>query len=206
MEHARRVLRQEVDAKQRTRVAIGLKDAHFPTVKTLDDFAGHRTGARRGPACLVLAEQLEIPRKIGRDRLIADHRKWILRLTRFLVRPRASNPSRQLRIAMSVSKSRRPILRTPERPRPRLGQLLAWSSAPSRSRVQSEERNMGIADPFEEGVHETRQHFTANDFRITRALDSLLISAKSITGDEIAAEDIAARVHTLRHLLKQVGH
>jgi hypothetical protein len=39
-----------------------------------------------------------------------------------------------------------------------------------------------------------------------RALDSLLISAKSITGDAIAGEDIAARVHTLRHLLKQVGH
>jgi len=39
-----------------------------------------------------------------------------------------------------------------------------------------------------------------------RALDSLLISAKSITGDEVAAEDIAGRVHTLRHLLKQVGH
>ena len=32
------VLRQEVEAKQRTRVAMGLKIAHFPTVKTLDDF------------------------------------------------------------------------------------------------------------------------------------------------------------------------
>src|SRR4029077_10902140 len=32
------VLRQEVDAKQRTRVAMGLKIAHFPTVKTLDAF------------------------------------------------------------------------------------------------------------------------------------------------------------------------
>ena len=65
---------------------------------------------------------------------------------------------------------------------------------------------MVTTDPFEEGVQETRQDFTSNDFRITRALDSLLISAKSIVGDEIAAEDIAARVHTLRHLLKQVGH
>ena len=65
---------------------------------------------------------------------------------------------------------------------------------------------MVTTDPYEEGVQETRQDFTANDFRITRALDSLLISAKSITGDEIAAEDIAARLHTLRHLLKQVGH
>jgi hypothetical protein len=65
---------------------------------------------------------------------------------------------------------------------------------------------MVTTDPYEEGVQETRQDFTANDFRITRALDSLFISAKSITGDEIAAEDIAARVHTLRHLLKQVGH
>ena len=75
-----------------------------------------------------------------------------------------------------------------------------------RSRVQSEERHMVTTDPYEEGVQETRQDFTANDFRITRALDSLLISAKSIAGDEIAGEDIAARVHTLRHLLKQVGH
>src|SRR5499427_8879017 len=32
------VLRQEVDAKQRTRVTMGLKIAHFPTVKTLDEF------------------------------------------------------------------------------------------------------------------------------------------------------------------------
>jgi DNA replication protein DnaC len=32
------VLRQEVEAKQRTRVAMGLKIAHFPTVKTLDEF------------------------------------------------------------------------------------------------------------------------------------------------------------------------
>jgi len=76
----------------------------------------------------------------------------------------------------------------------------------TRSRVQSEERDMVTIDPYEEGVQETRQDFTANDFRIMRALDSLLISAKSITGDAIAGEDIAARVHTLRHLLKQVGH
>ena len=60
--------------------------------------------------------------------------------------------------------------------------------------------------PYEDGVQETRQDFTANDFRITRALDSLLISAKSIKGDAVSAEDIAARVGTLRHLLKQVGH
>lgn len=32
------VLRHEVDAKQRTRVTMGLKIAHFPAVKTLDDF------------------------------------------------------------------------------------------------------------------------------------------------------------------------
>jgi hypothetical protein len=51
-----------------------------------------------------------------------------------------------------------------------------------------------------------RHNFTANDFRVTRALDSLLISAKAIKGDTVIAEDMAARVHTLRHLLKQVGH
>jgi DNA replication protein DnaC len=32
------VLRQEVEAKQRTRVAMGLKIAHFPAVKILDEF------------------------------------------------------------------------------------------------------------------------------------------------------------------------
>ena len=32
------VLRQEIDAKQRKRVAMGVQIAHFPTVKTLDDF------------------------------------------------------------------------------------------------------------------------------------------------------------------------
>ena len=65
---------------------------------------------------------------------------------------------------------------------------------------------MVTTDPYEDGAEETRQDFTANDFRIARALDSLLISAKSIKGDAVSAEDIAARVHTLRHLFKQVGH
>ena len=65
---------------------------------------------------------------------------------------------------------------------------------------------MVTTDPYEDGTQETRRDFTANDFRIARALDSLLISAKSIKGDGVSAEDIAARVHTLRHLLKQVGH
>lgn len=32
------MLRQEVDAKQRTRVTMGLKIAHFPAVKTLEEF------------------------------------------------------------------------------------------------------------------------------------------------------------------------
>jgi hypothetical protein len=65
---------------------------------------------------------------------------------------------------------------------------------------------MVTTDPYEDGAQETRQDFTTNDFRITRALDSLLLSATSITGDTVAAEDIAARVQTLRHLLKEVGH
>src|ERR1700674_2649961 len=57
---------------------------------------------------------------------------------------------------------------------------------------------MVTTDPYEDGAQETRQDFTANDFRITRALESLLLSAKSITGDAGSAEDIAARVQTLR--------
>jgi DNA replication protein DnaC len=32
------VLRQEVEAKQRKRIAMGVQIAHFPSVKTLDDF------------------------------------------------------------------------------------------------------------------------------------------------------------------------
>ena len=65
---------------------------------------------------------------------------------------------------------------------------------------------MVTTDPYDEGVEETRQDFTANDFRITRALDSLVMSAKAINGDKVITEDIAARVRVLRHLLKQVGH
>ena len=65
---------------------------------------------------------------------------------------------------------------------------------------------MVTIEPYDEGVEETRQDFTANDFRVTRALDNLLISAKAIKGDPVIAEDMAARVHALRHLLKQVGH
>jgi hypothetical protein len=65
---------------------------------------------------------------------------------------------------------------------------------------------MVTTDPYDEGVEETRQDLTSNDFRITRALDRLLISAKAIQGDQVIAADIAARVHALRHLLKQVGH
>ena len=34
---------------------------------------------------------------------------------------------------------------------------------------------MMTSDPYEDGTQETRQDFTANDFRIKRALDSLLI-------------------------------
>ena len=65
---------------------------------------------------------------------------------------------------------------------------------------------MATTDAYEDGSEETRQDFTANDVRITRALGSLFSSAKAIKGDEVAAEDILARVHALRHLLKQVGH
>jgi hypothetical protein len=41
---------------------------------------------------------------------------------------------------------------------------------------------MVTTDPYEDGTLETRRDFTANDFRIARALDSLLISATSIKG------------------------
>ena len=40
----------------------------------------------------------------------------------------------------------------------------------------------------------------------SRVFDSLLISAKAIKGDKVIAEDVAARLHALWHLLKHVGH
>lgn len=40
----------------------------------------------------------------------------------------------------------------------------------------------------------------------SRVLDSLMISAKAIKDDKVIAEDMAARVHALGHLLKHVGH
>ena len=49
---------------------------------------------------------------------------------------------------------------------------------------------MVTTDPYEDGAQETRQDFTANDFRIARALDSLLISAKSIKGDASALKTL----------------
>jgi hypothetical protein len=65
---------------------------------------------------------------------------------------------------------------------------------------------MVATDPFDDGAQESRRDFTANDFRITRVLDSLLLSALSIKSDPVSAADIPAHVQTLRHLLKQVGH
>ena len=37
-------------------------------------------------------------------------------------------------------------------------------------------------------------------------IDSLLATAHAMKDDDVSAQDIAARVQTLRHLLKQVGH
>ena len=65
---------------------------------------------------------------------------------------------------------------------------------------------MADLDPFDDGAAETRADFLANDFRITRVLDSLMASAQAIHQDPFAAADIAARVEALRHLLREVGH
>ena len=65
---------------------------------------------------------------------------------------------------------------------------------------------MAETDAYVDGADETREDFTTNDFRIKRLLDSLASSAHAIKGDPIAADDIAARIHALRHLLKEVGH
>jgi hypothetical protein len=65
---------------------------------------------------------------------------------------------------------------------------------------------MHSTDPYDEGARDVHQDFTTNDLRIRRALDSLLVSAESIKGDAVVADDISARVQTLRHLLKEAGH
>lgn len=61
-------------------------------------------------------------------------------------------------------------------------------------------------DAYHDGATETRAEFTANDFRIKRALDSIVRSATAIKGDTVLAEDIVGRIRTLEHLLKEVGH
>jgi hypothetical protein len=40
---------------------------------------------------------------------------------------------------------------------------------------------MTTTDPYDDGGHEVRQEFTTNDFRITRALVSLLITDADYT-------------------------
>lgn len=65
---------------------------------------------------------------------------------------------------------------------------------------------MVTIDSYDEVVEKARQDFTANDSRITRALDKLLMSAKAIKGDKVIVEGIAGRVHALRHFLTQVDH
>ena len=65
---------------------------------------------------------------------------------------------------------------------------------------------MDTTDAYEDGSEDTRRTSQRMTFRITRALDSLLTTAKAIKGDEVAAEDMTASVPTLRLSLKQVGH
>jgi hypothetical protein len=61
-------------------------------------------------------------------------------------------------------------------------------------------------DAYHEGLVEARSDFTANDFRIKRALDSMFRSAAAIKGDAMISEDLMARIRSLRHLLKEAGH
>ena len=64
---------------------------------------------------------------------------------------------------------------------------------------------MDTTNADEDGSEDTRRTSQRMTFRITRALDSSLTTAKAIKGDEVAAEDMTASVPTLPHLLKQVG-
>lgn len=65
---------------------------------------------------------------------------------------------------------------------------------------------MGDSEAYDEGLVEARADFTANDFRIKRALDSMLRSAAAIKNDATISEDLMARIRSLKHLLKEAGH
>lgn len=61
-------------------------------------------------------------------------------------------------------------------------------------------------DVYDVGTTGRLTEFTANDFRIKRALDAIVRSATAIKDDVALAEDILARTRSLQHLLKEVGH
>lgn len=65
---------------------------------------------------------------------------------------------------------------------------------------------MAYRDAFDSGTTGVHTEFTANDFRIKRALDAIVRSATAIKDDVALAEDILARTQSLQHLLKEVGH
>ena len=61
-------------------------------------------------------------------------------------------------------------------------------------------------DPYLDGLKRRARTLQPTTFGSPARSESLLISAKSIKHDDVAAAYIAARLQTLRHLLKQVGH
>jgi hypothetical protein len=65
---------------------------------------------------------------------------------------------------------------------------------------------MADRDSYQDGTTGDSTEFTANDFRIKRAIDSIVRSATAIKDDVALAEDILARTQSLQHMLKQVGH
>jgi hypothetical protein len=80
------------------------------------------------------------------------------------------------------------------------------SGEPGQRQAFSRMTPMVDLDAYQQGTTDTRTEFTANDFRIKRALESIVRSATEIKGDVVLAEDILARIQSLQHMLKQVGH
>jgi hypothetical protein len=79
----------------------------------------------------------------------------------------------------------------------------AWIAMSAKAATIARENDV---DTYDEGAEDTRQEFTANDFRIRRLLDSMVATARGIRSDNLAAGDMTSRINALRHLLKQVGH
>jgi hypothetical protein len=85
-----------------------------------------------------------------------------------------------------------------------IGSVLQWGLSRRPEKHLPFSKRLGLSNDHAAG-QTTIQVGTAPSLQIRK----LLVPAhfgRLHRGDAVSAEDIAARVHTLRHLLKQVGH